>query len=153
MITDDDALLIDALQIAPRASWAALSEHLGISAVTAAKRWHRLTEEGLAWVTVAPGMATRRPQCFAYVEITCHPRMRLAVANTIARHAPAVTVELVTGSADILVTVCAGGLPALSYYVLEPLGGGGGVRTPGVRIPPRLYSEGSAWRLRVLPEA
>jgi DNA-binding Lrp family transcriptional regulator len=153
MISDDDALLIDALQIAPRASWAALSEHLGISAVTAAKRWQRLTEEGLAWVTVAPGMATRRPQCFAYVEITCHPRMRLAVASSIASHSPAVTVELVTGSADILVTVCAGDLPALSYYVVEHLSSVEGVLSTRVRIATRLYSEGSAWRLQVLPEA
>ena len=37
--------------------------------------------------------------------------MRLAVAETIARHTMAVTVEIVTGSADILVTVCAADLP------------------------------------------
>src|ERR1700679_1411046 len=101
MISDDDALLIDALQIAPRASWATLSEHLGISSVTVAKRWQRLAEDGLAWVTVPPGMATRTPQCFAYVDVTCQPRMRLAVADTMALHPMAVTVELVTGSADL----------------------------------------------------
>lgn len=153
MITRDDTLLIDALQIAPRASWATLGEHLGISPVTAAKRWQRLTEEGLAWVTVAPGMATRRPQCFAYVEITCHPRMLLAVASTIARHTLAVTVEVVTSSADILVTVCVADLPTLSNYVLEHLSVVEGVISTRLRIATRLYSEGSAWRLRVLSEA
>jgi DNA-binding Lrp family transcriptional regulator len=153
MISDDDALLIDALQIAPRASWAALSEHLGISSVTVAKRWQRLAEEGLAWVTVAPGMATRRPQCFAYVEVTCQPSMRLAVADTIALHPMAVTVEIVTGSADILVTVCAADLPTLSHYALEHLSAVEGVVSTRVRIATRLYHEGSAWRLRVLPQA
>jgi DNA-binding Lrp family transcriptional regulator len=153
MISDDDALLIDALQIAPRASWAALSEHLGVSPVTVAKRWQRLAEEGLAWVTVAPGMATRRPQCFAYVEVTCQPRMRLAVAGAIALHPMAVTVEIVTGSVDILVTVCAADLPTLSHYVLEHLSAVEGVVSTHVRIATRLYHEGSAWRLRVLPKA
>jgi DNA-binding Lrp family transcriptional regulator len=151
MISDDDALLIDALQIAPRASWAALSEHLGISSVTVAKRWQRLTEEGLAWVTVAPGMATSRPQCFAYVEVTCRPSMRLTAADAIARHHLAVTVEVVTGSADILVTVCAADLPTLSHYVLEHLSAVEGVVSTRVRIATRLYHEGSAWRLEVLP--
>lgn len=152
MITRDDALLIDALQIAPRASWATLGEHLGISPVTAAKRWQRLNEEGLAWVTVAPGMATSRPQCLAYVEITCHPTMRVAVAETIARHTLAATVELVTGSADILVTACAADLPTLSNYVLEHLSMVEGVISTRLRIATRLYSEGSDWRLQVLSE-
>jgi DNA-binding Lrp family transcriptional regulator len=130
-----------------------LSEHLGISSVTVAKRWQRLAEEGLAWVTIAPGMATRRPQCFAYVEVTCQPSMRLAVADTVALHPMAVTVELVTGSADLLVTLCAADLPMLSHYVLEHLGVVEGVVRTRVRIATRLYSEGSAWRLRVLPKA
>jgi DNA-binding Lrp family transcriptional regulator len=153
MLSDDDALLIDALQIAPRASWAALSEHLGISSVTVAKRWQRLAEEGLAWVTVAPGMATSRPQCFAYVEVTCQPSMRLTAADTIASHNLAVTVEIVTGSADLLVTVCAADLPTLSHYVLEHLSAVEGVVSTRVRIATRLYHEGSAWRLEVLPRA
>jgi DNA-binding Lrp family transcriptional regulator len=151
MISRDDAQLIDALQIAPRAPWAAVGEHLGISPVTAAKRWQRLTEEGVAWVTVAPGMAAHRPQCFAYVEITCHPRMLLAVAETIARHTLAVTVEVVTGSA-VLVTVCAADLPALSSYVLDHLSAVDGVISTNLRIATRLYSEGSAWRMRVIDE-
>jgi DNA-binding Lrp family transcriptional regulator len=153
MISDDDAWLIDALQISPRAPWATLSKHLDVSSVTVAKRWQRLAEEGLAWVTVAPGMATRRPQCFAYVEVTCRPSMRLAVAGTLALHPMAVTVELVTGSADLLVTVCAADLPTLSHYVLEHLSAVEGVVGTRVRIATRLYHEGSAWRLGVLPAA
>jgi DNA-binding Lrp family transcriptional regulator len=151
MISCDDAQLIDVLQIAPRAPWATVGEHLGISPVTAAKRWQRLTEEGLAWVTVAPGMAEHRPQCFAYVEITCHPRTLLAVAEAIARHPLAVTVEIVTGSA-VLVTICAADLPTLSNYVLGHLSKVDGVTSTKLRIATRLYSEGSAWRLQVINE-
>lgn len=153
MISHDDALLVDALQIAPRVSWATVSEHLGISAVTAAKRWQRLVEEGVAWVTAAPGMATHRPQCIAYVEITCHPRLRLAAARSIAQHPLALTVELSTGGADILVTVCAADLPTMSHYILEHLSEVEGVLSTRLRLATRLYSEGGSWRLRVLPKA
>jgi DNA-binding Lrp family transcriptional regulator len=79
--------------------------------------------------------------------------MRLAVADIIALDPMAVTVEIVTGSADILVTVCAADLPTMSHYVLEHLSAVEGVVTTRVRIATRLYHEGSAWRLRVLPQA
>jgi DNA-binding Lrp family transcriptional regulator len=153
MISHDDALVVDALQITPRVSWATVSEHLGISPVTAAKRWQRLVEEGVAWVTAAPGMATHRPQCIAYVEITCHPRLRLTAARSIAQHPLALTVELSTGGADILVTVCAADLPTMSHYILEHLSEVEGVLSTRLRLATRLYSEGGSWRLRVLPKA
>ena len=90
----DNMLLLDALQLAPRASWSRIGEVLGITAVTAAKRWARLREGGIAWVTAAPAMAVRTAQCLAYVEITCHPEHRYTVANAIAQHRLAVSVEL-----------------------------------------------------------
>jgi DNA-binding Lrp family transcriptional regulator len=152
VLSRDDALLIDALQLAPRASWTAIGDVLGISAVTAAKRWQRLADEGLAWVTAGPGMATSNAQCLAYVEVTCQPNMRFDVGRALAAHGPAITVELTTGTADILVTVAAVDFPTMSHYLLEHLAHVDGVLRTRVRIVTRLYSEGAAWRLRVLPE-
>ena len=153
MFSADDALLIDALQVAPRASWSAIGDLLGIAPVTAAKRWRRLSDEGLAWVTVAPGMAASSPQCIAFAEITCPASKRLAVAETIAQHPMAVTVELTTGDADIFVTVFASGLPMLSHYVLDHLRTVDGTLSTRLRVATRLYTEGGSWRLRQLPEA
>jgi DNA-binding Lrp family transcriptional regulator len=150
----DDRVLIDALQIAPRASWSTIGNVLGISAVTAAKRWARLSETGMAWCTAAPGMALRNEQCLAYVEITCHPKDRFAVAEAIAKHSLAVTVELTTGSADILVTVAAADLSTMSHYLLEHLDQVPNVLSSRARIATRIYGEGSAWRVRELaPDA
>jgi DNA-binding Lrp family transcriptional regulator len=151
ILTPDDLQLIDALQVAPRAPWEAIGHAVGISAVTAAKRWAKISESGLAWVTAAPGMALRNAQCLAYVEITCHPQDRPKVAETIARHSLALTVELTTGSADILVTVAAADLQTMSHYLLEHLDQVENVLSSRARIATRLYSEGSSWRLRVLP--
>lgn len=150
MLRVEDRLLVDALQVAPRAPWSAVGDVLGMTAVTAARRWERLVEGGLGWVTAAPGMAARDAQCMAYVEITCRPAERLMVARSIARHRLAITVELTTGSADILVTVAAVDLQTLSHYLLEHLGQVDGVRSSRARIATRLYVEGSSWRVREL---
>lgn len=147
----DSLLLLDALQLAPRAPWAKIGEVLGTTAVTAAKRWARLSEAGLAWVTAAPAMAVPSAQCFAYVEITCYPRHRQKVANVIAQHSLAVSVELTTGSADILVTVAAADWKIMSHYLLTRLEQVEYVLSSRARIATRIYHEGSGWRLRELP--
>ncbi|MDQ1731523.1 MAG: hypothetical protein QOK10_1682 [Pseudonocardiales bacterium] len=146
-LSDDDRLLIDALQIAPRASWSSIGEALGITPVTVARRWQRLTEAGAAWVTVAPGMGYQQERVLAYVEITCPPAHRFAVAEALAQHHLAITVELTTGSADILVTVAAQDLDTLSHYLLDHLGVVPHVLSTRARVATRLYTEGGAWRL------
>lgn len=150
-LSDDDRLLVDALQVAPRAPWSAIGSVLGITALTASRRWQRLVDEGLGWVTAAPGIAQSNAQCLAYVEITCPPAERMAVANALAQHHLAVTVELTTGSADILATIAAGDLTKMSHYLLEHLSQVPGVLSTRARLATRIYSEGSAWRVRELP--
>jgi len=150
-LSDSDRALIHALQIAPRASWSAVGEALHIDPVTAARRWQRLSDAGVAWVTTAPAMVTRSAQCLAYVEITCRPGLNLQVATILAGHPMALTVELTTGSADILVTVAAQDLRALSRFLLARIGQVDGVTGTRSRIATRLYSEGSSWRLGGLP--
>jgi DNA-binding Lrp family transcriptional regulator len=150
-LSQDDRLLIDALQIAPRATWAAVGEALGVTPVTAARRWQRLSDAGAAWVTIAPGMAYREEQLLAYLEITCPPAHRLSVAHELASHHLAMTVELTTGAADILVTLAAANLDTLSHYLLDHISTVEHVLTTRARISTRLYTEGSAWRLGELP--
>ena len=152
-MTHDDLLLVDALQLAPRAPWTAVAGVLGISAVTAARRWADLAESGDAWVTAAPGMVRNHTQCVAYVEITCRPEHMVAVATDIARHPLAVTVEIVTGSADLLVTVAAVDLETMSHYLLQHLARVEHLHSSRARIATRIYAEGSAWRLRLLDES
>jgi DNA-binding Lrp family transcriptional regulator len=83
----------------------------------------------------------------AYLEITCPPGHRLQVAHELAQHHLAMTVELATGTADILVTLAAANLDTLSHYLLDHIGRVAHVQTTRARICTRLYTEGSAWRL------
>jgi DNA-binding Lrp family transcriptional regulator len=147
-----DQELVTALQIAPRASWSTVGAALGISGVTAARRWRRICDAGLAWVTAAPSMAARSEQVIAYVEVDCAPTRRVATATELAEHDLVVTTELSTGSSDILLTVAAPDLATLSRYLLDELSGTEEVLRTRVRIATAIYSEASHWRLLRLPE-
>jgi DNA-binding Lrp family transcriptional regulator len=151
VLSYDDRALIGALQVAPRASWTDVGQALGISGVTAARRWKRLSSDGTAWVTAAPGMVRSAQQCLAYVEIDCAPARRTEVATELAQRECVVTVEITTGTADILATVAAADLTTLSHYLLDDLGRMDDVLRTRVRIATKIYSEGSGWRLVELP--
>src|ERR1044071_8497969 len=49
-----DLALVAALQAAPRADWQRVGQVLGVAGSTAARRWGRLTESGLAWLACHP---------------------------------------------------------------------------------------------------
>lgn len=143
----EEQMLIGALQVAPRAPWSAIGEALGISAVTAARHWQRIADEGTAWVTASPGIAWRAEQCLAYVEINCAPAQRLDVATKLAQHDLVVSVELTTGSADMLLTIAVSDLATLAHYLLEHLGVMENILNARARVATKLYKEGSSWRL------
>jgi DNA-binding Lrp family transcriptional regulator len=54
-VDEVDLALLDALHVNPRAGFERLASALGISAVTAARRWQRLASTGRVWVSSAPG--------------------------------------------------------------------------------------------------
>ena len=90
-VTEEDLALINALQIAPRLSWADAAEVLGVHATTLAARWERLTAAGAAWVTAHP-MGDPQKMCLAFVDVECELHRRAAVT-----HALAAVPEIVTG--------------------------------------------------------
>ncbi|MGW6194671.1 Lrp/AsnC family transcriptional regulator [Kribbella sp. NPDC055110] len=152
ILSPDDRELIGALQIGPRTPWTDIGEALGISGITAARRWERISASGVAWVTAAPGMSRRAEQCVAYVEVDCLPGKRIEVAAELSRHELVVTVEITTGTADILLTIAAANLQMLSHYLLDHLGAMENVLRSKARIATQIYTEGSRWRLVDLPE-
>ncbi|MBC7594940.1 MAG: Lrp/AsnC family transcriptional regulator [Kineosporiaceae bacterium] len=150
-ITERDLALVDALQIAPRASWAAVARATSTSPVTAARRWRHLVDSGAAWVTGAPGVSVWNAQCVAYVDIRCTPGESLAIAEILAQDRHALSVELTTGGADVFATVAAADPRALSRYMLERVEMIPGIIETRTRISTHLYRDGSHWRVHALP--
>jgi DNA-binding Lrp family transcriptional regulator len=150
-LDEDDLALVEALQRDPRARWTDVAELVGTNAVTARRRWERLRSTGAAWVTGTPGWGTYDAQCLAYVDVTCEPRAKTRVAEEVAQDVHALSVDITAGTSDLLVTVGAMDLVTLGRYLLERLDRVEGVTATRARIATRLHTEGSRWRLGVLP--
>ena len=149
-LDESDLALIEALQVAPRAPWSALSKAVGVTPATAVRRWQRLLDDGAAWVTGTPGPGVWDASCVAYIDITCEPAAKVAVAEHLAADPHALSVDLTSGGSDLFVTVATPDLRSLARYLLERLDRMPGITASRARIATRLYTEGSSWRLGAL---
>ncbi|MEV4331036.1 AsnC family transcriptional regulator [Streptomyces sp. NPDC049597] len=141
-----DLALVNALQMAPRAPWAQLARPLGVDAATLSRRWARLRDSGAAWVTcyAAPSQVTYG--AMALIEVSCVPQARVALAEELARHPQAMSVELVAGSCDLLLTVATVTMSLMSGYVLA-LSRIEAVTATRTHLVQHLHREGSEWRM------
>lgn len=145
-----DYELVNALQIAPRASWKLIGEVLQVNPVTAARRWGRLTEQGHAWVTAYCSSRLMRTMPYALVTVTCTADSVLQVGQALTGDPHAVTVSHTVGTADLLVAIWISDLSMLSRYLLWRLNRIPGVITSQISVATEMYAEGSRWRLRSL---
>lgn len=142
-----DLMMINAMQISPRAPWTELAEPLDVDASTLSRRWAHLTARGCAWTTCYVGTSMLPLGGMALVEVGCAAGRAEETAGRVARHPHAVSVEIASGGRDLLVTVAAVTQDALSAYVLDVL-----PRVPGVRwlrttMMVRIARDASEWRL------
>jgi DNA-binding Lrp family transcriptional regulator len=148
-----DFALINALQIAPRASWKLIGKVLGVNPVTAARRWERLTKEGIAWITAYASSPLMKTMPFALASITCAAGSVQEVAEELLDDPHAVTISHTVGTADLRVAVWTPDLQTLSRYLLGRLNRVHGIMTSRVWVATEMFAEGSRWRLHALDPA
>ncbi|WP_067677011.1 Lrp/AsnC family transcriptional regulator [Nocardia miyunensis] len=141
---ETDIELLDALHANPRASFERLGPVLGISAVTAARRWQRLTESGRAWVSSVPG--PHLALAGASVEIRAQPGRTLEVARALATVPQVMSVYATDGAFDLQALVITDTVTSLSHLLLEQLPGISGIATAQSHVCLEWYS-GTRWRL------
>lgn len=149
-VDEKDLALINALQVTPRASWAQLGRALELDPVTVARRWERLSDTGLAWVTCVLGPALHNEFCMAYVEIECAPAQLDDVATALSAEHPVRYVHHITGPYGLLVTIALRTPAEMSAYLRHTVGRLPGVRAYRAEMRTVGYSEPSRWRLRSL---
>ena len=149
-LDETDLALVHALQIDPRAPWTLVGQVLGINPVTAARRWARLTEEQLAWVTCYPGQGPATRHVVAFVEVDCEPAERRRLIEVLAQDPRVATVEVVAGGRDLMLTMFIADLGALSRYLLDELSGLQGVRGMRTQVGTGIFAHGAGWRLDAL---
>jgi DNA-binding Lrp family transcriptional regulator len=146
-LDEQDLALINALQVAPRISWAQAARVLGSSATTLAERWQRLRDRGIAWVTAHPRL---QDVSLAFVEVDCAPGSRLDVVRELCLDPRVVTVEQSARGRDLLLTVLTPDLPALSVFVLDDLPQVRGVQRYRTQLVKAIHRQGGDWRLDAL---
>ncbi|MFC4945164.1 Lrp/AsnC family transcriptional regulator [Pseudonocardia sp. GCM10023141] len=148
-----DLALVNAVQLGPRASWTTIGRVLEVDAATALRRWTRLVEEGTAWLTADPGTPRGDRMWVAFVEVDCARGQVDAAAAVLALHPAIVSVQIVSGSCDLLLTVFIADLAALSTVLIEAI-----ARVPGVLASRRylatqIHRDGSRWQRGTLDAA
>ncbi|WP_051900158.1 Lrp/AsnC family transcriptional regulator [Streptomyces aureus] len=147
-----DYLLITALQHAPRADWRRIGAALDVDATTAARRWARLTESGLAWLGCHPNPALIGELIVAFIEVDCASGKLHQVCERILDDPPLFNIEHTTGARDLLLTGVFRSQAQLARYVGFRLGGLDGIAATRTQLATALHTEGSRWRLDRLAE-
>ncbi|WP_405865896.1 MULTISPECIES: Lrp/AsnC family transcriptional regulator [unclassified Streptomyces] len=148
-----DRGVVHALQIYPRAPWTLVGEVLGVNPVTAARRWHRLEEAGLAWVTAYPRLSNSRIVVTGVVEVDTEPGVAEDVAQALAADPSVANIKLTAGGRDLVAAVQARNLDELARLTTLMFQRTPGVRATRTHVSTGVPTEGSRWRLRSLDEA
>ncbi|MEU1804478.1 Lrp/AsnC family transcriptional regulator [Streptomyces sp. NPDC019937] len=148
-----DRGVVHALQIHPRAPWTLVGDVLGVNPVTAARRWHRLEDAGLAWVTAYPRLSDARIVVTAVVEIDTEPGVGEEVAEALAADPAVANLKLTAGSRDLVASVQTADLGELARLGTVLFRGQPGVRATRTHVATAVPTEGSRWRLRSLDAA
>lgn len=152
ILDEADLVLIHALQIAPRASWAEVARVVGTTATTLAQRWERLRAEGVAWVTAHPS-AREESVALGFVEVDCEPGRTDEVLAWLCRDPRAVTIDQSARGRDFVVTVMAPDLTSLTGFLLDELARQPGVQRQRTRLATGVHRQGNDWRLDALTPA
>ncbi|RKT87201.1 DNA-binding transcriptional regulator, Lrp family [Saccharopolyspora antimicrobica] len=152
--SEDDLALIHALQLWPRAPWAALAPMLDASPTALAQRWARLRDAGLAWITAYPEYGELSGGAMvALVEMNCAPGAVDDVAGRLELTHRVHNVEHVAQGRDLLLTVAASSFGELSALLLDELPKLPGVASLHSHIGTKRHIEGSQWQLDALDSA
>jgi DNA-binding Lrp family transcriptional regulator len=145
VIREADLELVDAVQVNPRASWSAIGAALGISPLTAARRWHTLCDQGIAWSGSTMGPALFRG---AFVELSCRPSATEDVLARLHAMPDVLTVGRTAGDFDLYAITVAPTPAALRSLLWDRID-----RLDVVRKRAQVYTRvhgGPDWRLTVL---
>jgi DNA-binding Lrp family transcriptional regulator len=145
-----DVALLDALHINPRARFEQLGPVLGVSPVTAARRWRRLAENRQAWVSTVPG--PRLELAAAVYDLECAPARAGEVSQALAELPWVASVYLTAGTFDVCALVFGPGMSTLSALLLDRLGAIPGVTRARTHVVTDWYSD-VRWRLGAISDS
>lgn len=149
-LDDLDRLIVNAVQVNPRVSWAQVGAALEVDPVTIARRWDRLQEARVVWITPYIDPAVQANPV-ALVEVDCAGHF-LDIAAELADDPQCATIDITSGGCALL-TVTTSDQQSLTNYLLGRLGSLDWTRSVRYHLVTRLIVQGTNWRLHRLTEA
>ncbi|MDO5498325.1 MAG: Lrp/AsnC family transcriptional regulator [Propionibacteriaceae bacterium] len=143
-----DLQIAHLLQIDPRIPWVSAARILGVSASSLARRWARLTDEGLAWIATYPSPAGSG--LTAFIDVQCAPGRAAELATGLCEHPTILSLDECTGQRNLLLTVIVPSQDRLSALLLDTLRTLPGVTDAQCSIVTTMHAEGSSWRVDAL---
>ncbi|MGW3415021.1 Lrp/AsnC family transcriptional regulator [Streptomyces sp. NPDC000888] len=145
-----DRSVVHTLQIHPRAPWTLVGDVLGVNPVTVARRWQRLQDAGLAWVTAYPRLSNARVVVTGVVEVDTEPGASADVARALSAEPAVANIKLTAGGRDLVAAVQTRDLTELARLTTLMFQRIPGVRATRTHVSTGVPVEGSHWRLRSL---
>lgn len=145
----DDLELINALQIAPRASWKALGGILKRHSPTLSSRWDQLCSQGLAWTT-AHLTVDPVQSCMAFVQVRLAPDGEQSGIEALCAIPEVQTVDNLTPDGNYRLIVVTPDWGHLRRTVLPRIEAIEQVKHTVVSLATRLFASGGDWRLDAL---
>jgi DNA-binding Lrp family transcriptional regulator len=139
-----DLALVATLQAAPRADWQLIGHVLGVAGSTAARRWARLTDTGLAWLACHPMRVPGHVPVVALIEIDCAPARLHQVGATLAEDPNVISLAAPSSRCGLHMTAAFTSLPSLARYTgfrLANLDGVTGIRADVATV----HTDASRW--------
>lgn len=152
MTLAEDRELIQALQIAPRASWRALGGALHRSPAALAQRWTEMVEQGLAWCTAVP-FGSDSAGVTSFIAQLAEPGSQQALIRQLAQIPEVVSIEVPARHWDIILTVLTPGIEDLMQRIQPRIAALDGLARQETILCTRTHFAGHEWRLDVLDAA
>ncbi|MFB9857127.1 Lrp/AsnC family transcriptional regulator [Paenarthrobacter aurescens] len=148
-ISDEDARLIHALQISPRAPWSELSRALSVGPTALARRYARLHDAGLVRAIGHPSWIDSSGNT-AFAEIDLEPGSLAMVTAILSELPMALTLDAAASGTCLIATLSAPSEAALAALLLETLPSLPGVRDVRAHMATSVLKSGERWNVRSL---
>lgn len=152
MLTEPDLDLIAALQVAPRASVAALAEALDVSASTVGRRLTRLEEQRILRVIGQVEWTARARGNPRHVWVTTEPGASGSAAKALARFPEVQLAAETAGRSDVYLAVHVPDRAQARELLAERIPGVAGVAGTHSELVLRALTRADSWRLHRLSE-
>lgn len=149
ILSEQSLELINALQIAPRASWSRLADVLGAKPSTLSQRWNELQTRGLAWGTAMVSGANRR-SAIAFVEVGCQMARQKSLGAHFVASPDIASIERLTQGPNFGLTVVADDLESMATGPLESLAELPGINSIQTSAVVAMHHAAHLWRLNHL---